>query len=188
MRIPIPLALLAAVFAGTPAFAAPAPLWFVDKPHSKVAFTASMSRQPINGVFRRYDTKISFDPANLAGSSVMTVIDTASAFTGDASRDETLPTPEWFNVRAFPKATFRSTSFKTLGQGRYVAVGTLTIRGVSRPVNLPFKLTITGKQARMDGSLSIDRRWFGVGQGQFAGTESVGAAVRINVTIAARQQ
>jgi polyisoprenoid-binding protein YceI len=188
MRIFTSMSLMAAVLAATPALAAPAPSWIVDKSHSKIGFSASMNGQPINGAFNRYDTRISFDPANLPGSSVTAVIDIASAATGDATRDQSLPTPDWFNVRAFPRATFKSTGFKALGGGRYVAAGTLTIRGVSRPANLPFQLAIAGKQARMNGSLTIDRRWFGVGQGQFAGTEAVAANVRVNVSLSARQQ
>ncbi|WBO24516.1 YceI family protein [Sphingomonas abietis] len=52
---------------------------------------------------------------------------------------------------------------------------------------MPFQLAITGKQAHMQGSLTIDRRWFGVGQGQFAGTEAVAANVRIDIVINAQQ-
>jgi hypothetical protein len=37
----------------------------------------------------------------------------------------------------------------------------------------------------MRGSVTIDRRWFGVGQGQFAGTDAVAAAVKVNVSIQA---
>ena len=37
----------------------------------------------------------------------------------------------------------------------------------------------------MQGSLVIDRRWFGVGRGQFASTDAVAANVRVNVTIQA---
>jgi polyisoprenoid-binding protein YceI len=170
-----------------PAVAAPVPSWTIDKTKSQVAFVASMSGQAINGSFRRFDARIAFDPANLAGSSVSAVIDTASAGTGDASRDQSLPTPDWFNIKAFPRATFASKSFKSLGGNRYQAAGTLTIRGVARPVVLPFQLVISGNTAQMRGTLTIDRRWFGVGQGQFAGPDTVAAAVKVNLTISARK-
>ena len=177
------LALLATVAA--PAMAAPAPNWAVDKTKSRVAFIASMNGQPINGSFRRFDTRIAFDPANLAGSSVVTVIYTGTAVTGDAGRDESLPTPDWFNVAAFPHATFTSKTFKNTGPNRYTAIGTLTIRGVKRTIALPFQLVINGNVARMQGSLAVDRRWFGVGQGQFATPDSVAAKVVINITLSA---
>lgn len=188
MRLSLILPLLAPAFVAAPALAAPAPLWTINKPSSKVAFVASMNGGAINGAFRHFDTRIAFDPANLAGSSVVAVIDTGSASTGDATRDEALPGEDWFSAKAFPRATFKATQFKPLGTGRYLAIGTLAIRGVARPVSLPFQLSIAGKQAHMQGSLTIDRRWFGVGQGQFAGTDAVAANVRIDLTINAQQQ
>jgi polyisoprenoid-binding protein YceI len=181
------IALIAAPAFAAPALAAPAPSWTVDKAKSQVAFVASMSGQAINGSFKRFDARIAFDPANLAGSSVTAVIDTASAATGDTSRDQSLPTPDWFNVAAFPRATFASRSFKSLGGNRYQAAGTLTIRGVARPVVLPFQLVIAGNVAQMRGTVTIDRRWFGVGQGQFASPDSVAAAVKVNIAITARK-
>jgi polyisoprenoid-binding protein YceI len=181
-----PIAAIALIAA--PAVAAPAPSWTVDKARSQVAFVASMSGQAINGTFRRFDARIAFDPANLPASSVTAVIDTASAATGDASRDQSLPTPDWFNVKAFPRATFASTAFRSLGGNRYQAAGTLTIRGVARPVVLPFRLVVNGSAAQMRGSLTIDRRWFGVGQGQFASPDTVAAAVKVTVAITARKR
>jgi polyisoprenoid-binding protein YceI len=58
---------------------------------------------------------------------------------------------------------------------------------VARPVALPFELAITGNAARMRGTLTIDRRWFGVGQGQFATPSTVAANVQINLAIDARK-
>lgn len=180
-------AIASMMLVAAPAVAAPAPSWAVDKARSQVAFVASMNGQAINGSFRRFDARIAFDPANLPGSSVTAVIDTGSAATGDASRDQSLPTPDWFNVKAFPRATFAARTFKSLGGNRYQALGRLTIRGVARPVVLPFQLAIAGDTAQMRGSLTIDRRWFGVGQGQFASPASVAANVKINIAINARK-
>lgn len=184
MRFPI---FVAAVLMTAPAIAAPAPSWAIDKAHSRLTFVARMGSQTINGSFRQFDARIAFDPSNLAASRVAAVIDTASASTGDASRDQSLPTADWFNVPAFPRATVVSTSFRKLGGTRYEALGRLTIRGAARPVALPFELAISGNAARMRGTLTIDRRWFGVGQGQFATPSTVAANVQINLAINTRK-
>jgi polyisoprenoid-binding protein YceI len=178
--------LIPALFA-VPASAAPAQSWAVVQGKSHVAFAAAMNGQAINGTFRRFDAHINFDPGNLAGSSVVANIDTGSATTGDPSRDQSLPTADWFNVKVFPQAQFRASQFKPVGPGRYIAYGVLSMRGKAQPVSLPFTLTINGKQASMRGSLTIDRRSFGVGQGQFAGTEAVAANIRIDVAIEAQR-
>jgi polyisoprenoid-binding protein YceI len=98
-----------------------------------VAFVASMNGQAINGSFRRFDARIAFDPADLAGSSVMAVIDTGSALTGDQTRDEALPSADWLTVKLFPRATFSAKTFKSLGgdairQSARSTLGATTIR------------------------------------------------------------
>ncbi len=182
-------ALLAAalLLAATPALAAAPPAWVVDKGASKVGFSGAMSGQGFSGRFTRFDAQIAFDPANLPASQVTAVIDTGSAVSGDASRDEALPTPDWFSVKAFPRALFKSKRIAAAGPGRYVADGDLTIRNVTRPVSLPFALTITGEVAKMTGSLSLDRSAFGVGQGQFKGGDTVALKVGVDVAITAKR-
>jgi len=181
------LALVIAMSAPVSAAPAPAPTWTVNKAASKLGFTGTMNGQGFNGAFRRWDATIRFDPKSLATSSVTAVIDMGSATTGDQTRDEALPTAGWFSAAAFPRATFTANQFKDLGGGQYQAIGTLAIRNAKRPVVLRFTLNITGAAATMQGVLTVDRRLFGVGQGQFATGETVATAVRINVNIAAKK-
>ena len=191
------LILIAALAAPVAAAAAPAQKaasasasasgWAVNYGASRLAFAASMNGQAIDGAFRRWQAQVRFDPRNLAASEVKVVVDTGSAATGDASRDQALPTDDWFAARAFPRATFTSQRFVSLGGDRYQAIGTLAIRGVSRPVTLPFRLTITGAKAHAEGVVPIDRTAFGVGQNQWKGTEAVAARVDVRVSIDAQK-
>jgi len=180
-------ALAVALAISAPAYAAPAASWTVDKAASKVAFSTSFDGGAFTGQFRSWNAVIRFDPANLAGSSVTATFDTASAVTGDATRDQALPEPDWFSARAFPKATFTASSFKALGGGKYQAIGTLTVRGVTKPLTLPFTLVITGDTARMTSSVGINRLAFGVGQGDWKTTEVVPATVTVNISLTAKR-
>ena len=166
---------------------AAAPTWVVER-GSTLGFRASVNGETVVGRFDKWSAAIRFDPRNPATSSVVVLIASGSARTGDAQRDQSLYDTDWFSVRAFPRATFRSTSIRALGGGRYVANGTLQIRSVERPVSLPFTLSIAGVQAKMQASLTIDRRAFAVGQGPFAATDTVAANVRIDVNLTARRQ
>jgi polyisoprenoid-binding protein YceI len=161
--------------------------WVIDKGASRLGFTAAMNGAPINGGFQRWDAQIAFDPANLAASRVVATIDTGSAKTGDQTRDEALPTGDWFSAKAFPRATFVSRKITAAGPGHYVAIGDLTIRNMTHPVALPFTLVLTGDQAKMTGSLPIDRSTFGVGQGQWKTAEAVALKVQVNVSISAKR-
>jgi polyisoprenoid-binding protein YceI len=183
-----PLALAIAFSIPALAAPAPAPSWTINKTMSKLGFAGTMNGQAFAGNFRRWDAAIRFDPKSLGTSSVTAVIDMGSTVTGDQTRDEALPTADWFSTVTFPRATFSASQFKDLGGGRYQAIGTLAIRNIKRPVVLPFVLKIAGNVATMRGVLTIDRRIFGVGQGQFATGETVATAVRINVNITAKKQ
>ncbi len=173
--------------AAAPAIAAPVPTWSVDKAASHIGFTGAMEGQAFNGTFGRWDVQIAFDPNNLPASKVTATIDTGSAKTGDQTRDEALPTDDWFSIKVFPRATFTSRKIAAAGPGRYIAQGDLKIRNVAHPVALPFTLAISGDTAKMAGSLSIDRSVFGVGQGQFKTGDTVALKVQVNIAVTAKR-
>jgi polyisoprenoid-binding protein YceI len=174
-----------------PAKAAPAKggaaKWAVNPAASTLGFASSFSGTAFQGTFRRWNADIAFDPKNLAASKATVTIDMTSAVTGDASRDESLPTDDWLASGKFKTATFTTTSIKDLGGGKYQAPANLTIRGVTKPVVLNFTVAITGDQAKMNGTAVINRSQFGVGQGQWAGADTVPYNVTVNVNIAAKR-
>jgi polyisoprenoid-binding protein YceI len=157
------------------------------EPGSRLGFRASFGGQAFEGSFRAWSAKIAFDAKNLAGSQAQVSVDTGSAVTGDPDRDSALPAPDWFDARRFPKAVFTTRAIRDLGGGRYAADGALTLRGVSRPVTLPFTLRISGDTAVMNGQIDIDRTAFGVGQGQWRATDTVAGPVTVLVSITARR-
>jgi len=181
-RLPMLLAVIAVT---TAARAAPAPGWIVNKAASPVRFSSSMNNEAFSGVFRRWEADIRFDPKNLAGSSVTASIDTASVATGDPDRDQALPTAAFLAAAKFPSATFTAHAFRYLGGERYLAIGQLTLRGVSKPLTLPFTLAITGLRARMKASLALNRLAFGVGKDEWKATTVLPAAVTVSIAIAA---
>ena len=84
----------------------------------------------------------------------------------------------------FPKATFTTTAIKSTGPNAYLADGNLSIRGVSKAVQLPFTLTITGDKAAMEGSLVIDRSLWSIGAGAWQ-DHSVDPNVTVKVKLSA---
>jgi len=107
--------------------------------------------------------------------------------TGDGQRDAVLPSADWFDVADHPKAVFSAARFEKTGGDTYVAHGTLQLRGVTRPQDLPFKLTIRGDEAQVHGVTSLDRTVFGVGQGEFKATDQIPGKVTITVALRAKR-
>ena len=186
MRLVAAAASLAAAIAA-PAWGAPPPAWIVDPAHSQLGFKGTMNGGAFTGVFHRWSAQIAFDPKNLAASKADVTIDMTSATTGDTDRDSALPGADWFSAKTQPKASFVATGFKDLGGGRYQAAGTLTIRGVSRPVVLPFTLAISGDTAKMNGAVDLNRTAFGVGQGQWKTGDVVATTVSVTVALTAKR-
>jgi polyisoprenoid-binding protein YceI len=167
--------------------AAGAPSWAVDKAQSRIRFKSAFSGEAFEGGFGRWDAQIAFDPKNLAASKVTVNVDITSVATGDRDRDESLPTADWFNTAKFPKATFVSTAIKSLGGDKYQADGVLTLKGVAKPVSLPFTLSIQGDVAKMSGQTVFNRSQFAIGQGQFAGPDTVPFNVTLTVAVVAKR-
>lgn len=158
--------------------AATATDWAVDPATSTLGFTATAQGEAFDGRFSRFDAKIAFDPADLAGSTFDVAIALASVDSQNSERDDTLKTGDFFNTRAFPEATYTARSFRALGGDRYAADGTLTLRGVARPVVLTFTWT-AGAPATLDGTATLDRTAFGVGGGEWEDAEAVAHEVTV---------
>ncbi len=143
------------------------PVWRVDTRASSIGFAFDYddgeTSSRFEGRFTRWRADIRFDPDDLAGSSAVVTIETASATDGVAMHDRALPGPEWFDAAAHPHAVFRATEFRRNGDG-YVAEGELTIRGRTRDYELPFSLTIEGDRAVMTSTSRLDRRDYDIGK------------------------
>jgi cytochrome b561/polyisoprenoid-binding protein YceI len=177
--------------AAAPAAAAPAPAtaastdavaWKVA-PGSTLGFQTSWSGDAVQGRFNSWTADILFGPDALEKSKVTVTIDMTSAKTGDDQRDASLPASDWFDAATHPKAVFTATKFEKKAEGAYVAHGTLDLRGVKKPLDLPFKLKIVGDKAQVTAETSLDRTTFGVGQGEFTATDQVPAKVTVRVQL-----
>ena len=63
----------------------------------------------------------------------------------------------------------------------------LTIKNITKPVTLPFTLTINGKSAHMVGTADIMRNQYSVGTGQWAAPDPVAYDVKVNIDLTATQ-
>jgi polyisoprenoid-binding protein YceI len=158
------IALAALSVSSISAWASP-PAWQVDAAKSSLTFKVTVENQTVNGKFPGFGALIRFDPADLAGSSAKITMDTTGIRTNHTIRDAMLLKPAWFNVLDYPQAKFQCDRFVGTGPGKFVCEGKLTIKGISRPVNLPFTLAIKSNRAFMKGKATIRRLDFKVGEG-----------------------
>ncbi|HET7573122.1 MAG TPA: YceI family protein [Gaiellaceae bacterium] len=145
---------------------APAGTWSADPVHSNVSFEVAYAGVNVfRGSFRDFRAVLSAgeEPA-LAGAAAVASVDVK-----DEQLNGHLQTPDFFDAARFPEIEFRASELHRLEDGRVEAAGELTIKGVTRPVELsgaiaaeptvdPFGRERLG--LRLQGT--IDRADFGV--------------------------
>lgn len=108
----------------------------LDQAHSSANFSIKhMMIAKVNGGFKKLKGTLVFDKNNLAGSSVVAEIETASIDTKEPQRDNHLKSADFFDAEKYPTINFKSTSFEGK-DGEYKVKGDLTIHGVTKPVEL----------------------------------------------------
>ncbi len=152
---------------------------------SSLTFHTTWSGAAIDGGFAKFSGDIRFSPDQLARSKVSIKIDTASLFSGDTQRDETLKSADWFAVGSHATASFTADRFEKTGRESYTARGTLALKGVTLPVTLPFRLTINGSKAVMRGTATVDRTAYKIGEGDYASTSEIPAEVSVTIVVKA---
>lgn len=187
------LALLIAACGGEPAplvaqSEAAAPIaanYRVVEADSAVTVTAIQRGERFTGRFATFDAEIDFDPDDLDGSAVRVRLPIAGLDLGNADRNDNLPGAVWFNTRLHPVAVFESESIRRDGEG-YVANGQLTMKGLKRPVSLPFTLEEDAEgRTVMRGALTLDRTQWNLGEAPWDTEEWIGHAVEVDVVVTA---
>ena len=161
--------LAAAAFAFS-ATAAQAAEYRIDPAHSFVQFKIShLGYSWMVCTFDKLSGNLTFDPAaGPAGQKISVEIDTASVDSGHAERDKHLRSPDFLNVRKFPKATFVSTGYEGDAKGGTMT-GNLTLKGVTKPIAIAVKKVGEGKdpwggyRAGFEGTATLSRKAFGAG-------------------------
>ena len=176
-------AALAAMLAAPLAHAAD----YVQAPGSSLAFASRYDGEVFSGRFGDFSTRLSFDPARPEAGKLDVTIGLASADTGNADRDSTLKTADFFDVAKFAQARYSATGFRKLADGRYVADGTLELRGVRKPVTLTFSWS-DGAQPVLQGKATVKRLDFGVGGGDWADTKTLPDEVAISTKVVFKPQ
>ena len=113
------------------------PRWTFEPGHTAAEFCARhMMVTHVRGHFKDVHGTLDFDPDGPSDSSVEVVIDARKIWTGEQMRDDHLRSADFLDVENFPEIRFRGNKVVVIGEVDYQVTGTLTIRGVTRPVTL----------------------------------------------------
>lgn len=183
---------LAALLLSGPATAA-VETYNIDAGHSNVGFSVRHLVSKTHGRFAVYDGTIAFDPADHTTAVVNLEIDAASINTDSEKRDGHLKTGDFFEVEKYPKISFKSTGVKPLTADTGVLTGDLTMKGITKPVELQYTILGIapgprgGKVLGLEATGRINRKDFNVlwNRDLDKGATLLGDDVNLHITVEA---
>jgi polyisoprenoid-binding protein YceI len=170
------LAASVAAAIATPALAA-ATTYNLDPTHTYPSFEADHfgGVSVWRGKFTKSAGTVTLDRAAKTGTVDVT-IDASSIDTGNAQLDKHVSSAEFLDTTKYPTATYKGTSIRFDGDKPVEVIGTFTLHGVTKPLNLKidsFKCfqnpMLKREVCGADASAQFDRADYGVNWGQSYG-------------------
>lgn len=143
--------------------------WDFDPGHTRIGFSARHAMvTTVRGSFNDVEGHFHADPGDMAKSTAVVRLRTASVDTRNEQRDEHLRSSDFFDAQRWPEIVFESTNIEELGERSYSVSGNLTIRDITRPIVVPLELVGVqtdadgNVRAGFEGSRRVNRRDFGL--------------------------
>ena len=143
------------------------------------------------GSFSDWRGTIKVDDADVGSSSVDVVVNTKSIQMLDTQQSEMLKTGDFFDTERFPEMSFRSTKVERTGASDLRVEGTVTLRGISRPMTMIVTVSdqrpdaaIGDRYARFRGFATLKRSEFGMSKF----VDMVGDTVEISIATEGRRR
>ena len=168
--------------------------WVVDPTHSEVQFKIKhLVISTVTGSFNKFEGKaLTKAEEDFENADIDFSIDVDSIHTNQAQRDDHLRNSDFFEASTYPKINFKSTSFKKNGNGNYKLAGDLTLKGVTKPVELDVEFGGAAKdhygnyKSGFEVTGKINRKEFGLTYNAL--TETGGLALGEDVKLIANLQ
>lgn len=156
----------------------------LDAKGSELRFIGLQQGAPFTGRFKTFSAEVVFDREAPQVGRIEAEVDVRSADSRNRDRDEYLQARDFFYSRKHPKATFETVAIEAAAEG-YLARANLTLRGETREVIMRFTLDQQdAQQAKLSGSVLLNRLDFGVGQGEWRDTSEIGNEVKVEIELA----
>jgi polyisoprenoid-binding protein YceI len=167
--------------------------WGIDPMHSEVQFKVKhLVISTVTGSFKKFEGKAIANGDDFSNAKISVSIDVKSIDTNQEHRDAHLHGSDFFSADLYPTINFESTSFEKRSGNDYKMTGNLTMRGVTKPVEL--NVEYGGSEKDRQGNLKhgfevtgvVNRKEFGM---TFNGvTETGGLALGEDIKLLANIQ
>lgn len=166
--------------------------WQIDPAHSKVTFTVTkFGFIDVEARFLQFNGTITYDPVNVERSKIDWRIKVSSVESGEKKRDASMQESEYFDAARHPKLIFTSSTVASAGKDLLRVTGTLTMRGVSKPLTVQVRyggrhaVPQQGTFEIFHTEFTVNRRDFGITAGTYY-SPLISNEVRVKLTAASR--
>jgi polyisoprenoid-binding protein YceI len=166
--------------------------WAIDPTHSEVQFKVKhLVISTVTGSFKKFEGSVESEGDDFSNAKVNFTLDADSIDTNQEQRDGHLKSADFFDAAQYPKIKFESTSFEKLSDNNYKLKGNLTIKTITKAVELNAEFggaatdfygnekagfEVTGKINRKDFGLT----WDGITE---AGAIVVGEEIKLHINV-----
>jgi polyisoprenoid-binding protein YceI len=143
-------------------------IYKIDKMHAHLGFAVRhLVISTVRGHFTDFDAQVTVEDDDPTTAKFEVTVQTASITTGVEDRDNHLRSDDFFNAAKYPTITFKSTSVTPKGHNKYTVVGDLTIRDVTKPLELDSEVegpvdTPMGRRFGVNAHGSLNRLEYGL--------------------------
>jgi polyisoprenoid-binding protein YceI len=152
----------------------------IDK--SEIRFVSKQMGVNVEGRFRKWKANIAFVPKDLGHSKADLEIDLGSIDLASEESETEVRGKVWFDTAKFPVARFASSAIRETGPDKYEIAGSLTIKGVTKDAVVPIALKKDAAGNNLaEGSFTVKRLDFNIGEGEWADPATVANDVTVRV-------
>lgn len=152
--------------------------WNANASAAQIKFSVKGPFGTVHGSLSGLKSTILFDKDNLAASSIRASTDPKSISTGIKLRNRDLQKEKYLNSDTYPSISFHSDKIQKSGTG-YKAVGDLTLKGVTKRIEIPFSFSEKGNAGVFKGNFAIQRQDYGIGKSG----GSIGSTITIDLEV-----
>ncbi len=122
-------------------------IWAIDPTHSEFGFRIRhLMISNVSGVFGKFEGTAETEGEDFRTAKINVKLDPSSINTNNEQRDAHLRNEDFFEVEKYPEILFESTEVKEFGEDRFLLRGNLTLKGITKPVEL--KVEFSGSIAK----------------------------------------
>ena len=176
MRTPFLLITLSLLFVSTTVFGTLFQDWNLSED-----YTVKFSTKKAEGTMKGLKGSVKFDPEDLGTASFDVTVDVATIETGNKTKNKHAKNKGWFNAEAYPTIRFISNDVTQRGD-QYLTRGQLTIKGITKPVEIPFSFYTNETGGLFEGALTVKRKDYAL-EGPFLFGGLVGDEVEVSLRV-----